>query len=441
MRIGKDDARTFDNSRGNNNPRQGNQFQSQDSNSRVTNDKVRDFLQMRRDGNANATNSNVDGNRNKGSFTGSFGRNNGDSNSGRDAFRNNGQNSLSDQIRNSKKDGDQAWAKRFGGSGVVNSDRSRKVDFDKLNDGKDGKNFGDSFRRDDNKLGENRNFDRNRIDRNYQDWRKNVVDGDKHKGKDQRDWSGRWKDGERFVAANDIRNHWKDKKDRKDLPFGGDWWNNRTHYDRDGRREGGNHWGQWNHWGKSRYRPYYWWNWSSAPRLTSWITWGWPTAYYWDYGPGEYIYCNDGIVYVNGVWHEPAPTFYQRTLVLAQRAPDWTPVQAEQIEWLPLGVFVVARDGVADNNVMVQLAVTKDGVIGGTLFNRLTGASYDIQGNVDKQTQRAVWTYVDDTGARIVMESSIFNLTQPEATGLIHYGPDNIQVIELVRLEQPNAAP
>jgi hypothetical protein len=28
-------------------------------------------------------------------------------------------------------------------------------------------------------------------------------------------------------------------------------------------------------------------------------------------------------------------------------------------------------------------------------------------------------------------------LTQPESTGLVHYGPDDIQVVELVRLEQP----
>jgi hypothetical protein len=141
---------------------------------------------------------------------------------------------------------------------------------------------------------------------------------------------------------------------------------------------------------------------------------------------------------VNGVWFEPAPTFYQRTLVLAQRVPDWTPVVAAQIEWLPLGVFVVSRDGVPDNNVLVQLAVTKDGVIGGTVFNQLTGATFDITGNVDKDTQRAVWTWVDDAGGRIIMETSIFNLTQPEATGLIHYSPDDIQVIQLVRLEEPN---
>jgi hypothetical protein len=40
----------------------------------------------------------------------------------------------------------------------------------------------------------------------------------------------------------------------------------------------------------------------------------------------------------------------------------------------------------------------------------------------------------------MVMETSIFNLTQPEATGLAHYGADNIQVIELVRLEAPAGA-
>jgi hypothetical protein len=66
--------------------------------------------------------------------------------------------------------------------------------------------------------------------------------------------------------------------------------------------------------------------------------------------------------------------------------------------------------------------------------------TYDVHGTVDKQTQRAVWTYTDDAGAKIVMETSVFNLTQPESTGLVHYGPDNIQVVEFVRLEQPEGA-
>lgn len=147
------------------------------------------------------------------------------------------------------------------------------------------------------------------------------------------------------------------------------------------------------------------------------------------------------MIYVNGRWFQPAPIYYDNTLVIAQRAPDWTPEQAQQVEWLPLGVFAVARDGVADTSLLVQLAVTKEGVIGGTATNQATGATYAVEGSVDKETQRAVWTYVDDKNVRIMMETSVYNLTQPESTGLIHYSPDDIQVIELVRLEQPNADP
>jgi hypothetical protein len=36
-----------------------------------------------------------------------------------------------------------------------------------------------------------------------------------------------------------------------------------------------------------------------------------------------------------------------------------------------------------------------------------------------------------------MMETSVYNLTQAESTGLIHRGPNDIQVVELVRLQQP----
>jgi hypothetical protein len=247
---------------------------------------------------------------------------------------------------------------------------------------------------------------------------------------DHRNWSGRWRDGDRFAAADRIRNDWKGRGRHDDLPFRSGWWRNhgRDHH----------HHSYWNVFlGFSHFDPFYWWSWCPAPRLSTWFSFGWPTPYYWDYGFGEYIYCYDHVVYVNGSWFAPAPIYYQQTLALAQTAPVFTPQQAVEVEWLPLGVFAVARDGAADANLLVQLAVTADGVIGGTALNQVTGASYPIEGTVDKQTQRAAWTYVDDTGARVLMESSVYNLTQPEATGLIHYNANDIQVIELIRLEQP----
>jgi hypothetical protein len=276
-------------------------------------------------------------------------------------------------------------------------------------------------------VGNNKSGDGN--DRDFVNGMWNVGRG--RGGGDHRDWSGKWNNSDRLVTANKIRNDWKHRNwhDNDNFPFRGNWWNKHHHH-------GHNHWnffiGYYND-------PFYWWRWSTPTLLTGWFGFGWPTPYYWDYGYGEYIYCYDGAMYVNGRWFEPAPVYYQQTVQLVESAPVFTPEQAVEVQWMPLGVFAVTQDGVANDNMVVQLAVTKDGVIGGTALNKQTGASFDVKGTVDKQTQRAVWSYTDATGALIVMESSVFNLTQPQATGLVHYSPDNIKVIELVRLEEPAA--
>jgi hypothetical protein len=260
---------------------------------------------------------------------------------------------------------------------------------------------------------------------------------------DHRDRSGKWRDGERFDVAHHIRDNWHGRhwKDRHDVPFHGDWWTHHRH--RHHHHHHGHHWHGgwwWNTWGlnASFHRPFYWWNWCPAPVLSTWLVYDWATPYYWDYGPGEYIHCYNNVVYVNGQWFEPAPVYYERTVQLAERAPEIMPQQAAQIEWMPLGVFALSREGVVDNNLLVQLAVTKDGRIGGTVLNQVTGVSFDVAGTVDRESQRAAWTYVDENGQKIAMETSIFNLTQPESTALLHSGPEDMQVVELVRLEEPN---
>ena len=83
----------------------------------------------------------------------------------------------------------------------------------------------------------------------------------------------------------------------------------------------------------------------TAPVLTSWCDFGWSTPYYWDYGPNEYIYCNNGVVYVNGAWYQPAPVFYQQTVQMIDETPRSRADVAAQQEWLPLGVFAVTPDG------------------------------------------------------------------------------------------------
>jgi hypothetical protein len=444
---------------------------------RPNNDQVRDFLQMRRDGGSPSNDGSASGR-----FDSSFRRRGGeDTHKTIDHVTGNvREQSLRTRLNDSRNEGDRAWARRFGDGSATNDGNhngqfARRSGGDGEGNGRDnrgprgngnredgnsntpggnsdgpnsGNNNGPSLggnggRGDRDRLADrgprNREFgDRDFVDRNYDSWRKNAWRGKGGNGHDHRDASGRWKDGDRFTAANHIRNHWKGHKDHKDFPFHGKWWKDRDHHHHHGHHHHHDHWwGHWDHWAHFHHRPWYWWSWCSAPVLSTWFSFGWSSPYYWDYGPGEYIYCYDDVIYVNGAWFQPAPVYYESTVQLAQRAPELTPEQAVAVEWLPLGVFAIARDGIADNNVLVQLAVTKDGIIGGTVFNKATGASFAVEGTVDKKTQRAVWTYVDDKNARVVMETSVYNLTQPEATGLVHYGPDDIQVVELVRLEEP----
>jgi len=211
--------------------------------------------------------------------------------------------------------------------------------------------------------------DRDVVDREYNKWR-DTWNGDKNnKGDrrisdsknnwDNRDWSGNWKNSDRFTTADRIRNDWRNRRNN-DFVFNDNWWNGKHR---------GNYWNFWGDYGRRYRNPYYWWSWSTGPRLASWFVFGWPQPYYWDYGPGEYIYADNGAIYVNGRWYEPAPVFYQQTAQLIDQNPPLTAEEAAKLDWMPMGVFAVTPDGLNEPEVTVQLAATKDGRIGGTAFD------------------------------------------------------------------------
>ena len=87
---------------------------------------------------------------------------------------------------------------------------------------------------------------------------------------------------------------------------------------------------------------------------------------------------------------------------------------------------------------LLQLAVSKEGIIGGTLYNTEGKEAVSIQGSVVKKTQRACWTAGDKKTT--VMEAGVYNLTQDETPVLVHFGSGKTQEFLLVRLEQ-NEAP
>jgi hypothetical protein len=164
---------------------------------------------------------------------------------------------------------------------------------------------------------------------------------------------------------------------------------------------------------------------------------GWVAGTSWDspayYNYGEDIYYQDEQVYMNGKPVAAADEYYQQATTLAKSAP---PAQESETEWLPLGVFAISKDQASDSNMVLQLAVEKDGVIGGTYYNTTTDIARPVRGMVDKKSQRAAWTFSDGKNTNVIMETGIFNLTQDQTEALVHFGKDKTQQCLMVRLDE-----
>ena len=174
------------------------------------------------------------------------------------------------------------------------------------------------------------------------------------------------------------------------------------------------------------------WRHAAWASLGGWVAGSsWDSPAYYDYG--EDIYYEDEQVYMNGRPVAGADEYYQQASDLAKSAP---PAQESETEWLPLGVFAVSRDQATDSNVVLQLAVEKNGVIAGTYYNTTTDIARPVRGMVDKKSQRAAWTFADGKNTDVIMETGIFNLTQDQTEALVHFGKDKTQQCLMVRLDE-----
>jgi hypothetical protein len=107
---------------------------------------------------------------------------------------------------------------------------------------------------------------------------------------------------------------------------------------------------------------------------------------------------------------------------------------------MPLGVFALTPDGQAsgpDPTLFLQLAISKEGIIAGTLNNSATGKTQDHrrhgrQGDAALRLDRGRQT-------RPIMETGINNLTEDTAPALVHFADGQTQQWLMVRLEEPAA--
>lgn len=296
----------------------------------------------------------------------------------------------------------------------------------------------------DRALRQQQSFYRGPNDRSDKDLRDQAnLNRDRDRDRDRGDDEWRDRDRDRFDKDRDrdrdrfsrdltrLRSDWYGRN-RSNLPFRYGYWDA---YPRD-------RWPTYGPWASARWRdrPNYWWGSTTASALTPWLAFGWSQPHYWQYGQGANIYYQDDYVYYDGRQYEPVATYYDRMYALAHSVPNIDAATAETMEWQPLGVFVATNDGQPGERSM-QLAVNRDGVMTGTYQSVDKGDVHPLAGMVDKKSQRAAWAFADGAQPKVVFETSLFNLTNDQATMMVHFGPksDETQVWRLVRMDQPDA--
>ncbi len=142
----------------------------------------------------------------------------------------------------------------------------------------------------------------------------------------------------------------------------------------------------------------------------------------------------DDTVFINDQPVAAAPVYAQQALDLA--TVDTPPQEGAQIDWLPLGTFAVSsRPDDDDPGVVIQIALSKDGLVSGIWYDRQTDTTEAVEGRVDPQTQRLAIRKIDQ--GDVVLEVGLYNLTQPATSALLHFGTLQSQVRFLTRLDLP----
>ncbi len=222
---------------------------------------------------------------------------------------------------------------------------------------------------------------------------------------DHRDWqNNRWDH-----INNDWRDNWNDYRDH----FDGDWCHHHPFWNCDG---------DFNYWAFA--------TWGVA---ASWLPWGWTEPQYYNYG--QNVYYEDDTVYYGSTPVASAAEYTAQAEAIATSVPETPPADDS---WMSLGVFGITADAEQSSaapTMYLQLVISREGVIAGTLQNTVSGTTKSIEGMVDKASYRAAWTVVGEK--RPLMESGFSNLTDKTVPVLVHYEDGTTQQWLLVRMEAP----
>jgi hypothetical protein len=149
------------------------------------------------------------------------------------------------------------------------------------------------------------------------------------------------------------------------------------------------------------------------------------------YDYGENVTARNGSVLVDGQNVGTTEAFSQQAADLAQAGTDAATSTDEK--WLPIGVYALVRNETQHPQLIVQLAINKEGVLRGNYTDEATDHTLPIHGAVDKETKRAAWMVGNNSNS--VLEAGLRNLMEGAAPALIHKNGKTDHWL-LVRLKQ-----
>ncbi len=175
---------------------------------------------------------------------------------------------------------------------------------------------------------------------------------------------------------------------------------------------------------------------ATHPHADAWAVASWAAVAGWVGAAAEpVVYNYTGYTTTTPTVYEDAQAVYAEDAEEAAALAE-TGSQAEEpaeADWLPLGVFALVPPETGPSNAMLQLTVSKDGLIRGTYYDMLTNTSHDVHGSVDTQTQRAAWRI--GASESVVFETGLGNLTIDEAPLVVRFGANEPQRWQMVRMQ------
>jgi hypothetical protein len=107
---------------------------------------------------------------------------------------------------------------------------------------------------------------------------------------------------------------------------------------------------------------------------------------------------------------------------------------ANDDKFMPLGIFTLAPENQTEASAMLQLAVSKQGVLRGSYYDLLSDVNHPIRGSVDKQSQRVAWTFGPQ--GKVTFQTALPVLTEPSGPVAVHYENGQTRQWVLARYEK-----